>query len=232
MKKKADIEELPNRENNRFKREFPMKWRGYEKFTNRVQYSKAVRWVYSFKGKTYDELLSEWVKQEWIHPQERNKKTLEGFIEANTVLNSEGVVCTLNEWSGLLEPVKTRKYRPLAVHPETKILFETKKEKKAKYNRYRSVEHLNVFLEPHHQLYNYKGIWYELFFKKQYLVFDYCGISIYKDKNSGALLKEQPPQEYLNDSTFERYKNCERFEKFRQLSKKEIKKYKLRENNS
>lgn len=44
--------------------------------------------------------------------------------------------------------------------------------------------------------------------------------------------KKQPPQEYLNDSTFEKYKNAERFEKFRQLSKKEIKKYKLRENNS
>lgn len=230
MKKKADIEELPNRENNRIKREIPLKWRGYEKFANRVQYSKAARWVHSFKGKTYDELLSEWVKQDWIHPQERNKHTLENwFIAADTVLNSEGVVCTLNEWSGLLEPVKTTSNRPLAIHPETKILFETKKEKKAKYNKYRQVEHLNVFLKPHHQLYNYKGIWFELFFKPVYqqYIFSYDPKALRVSVN-----KEQPPQEYLNDSMFEKYKNAERFEKFRQLSKKEIKKYKLRENNS
>lgn len=230
MKKKADIEELPSRENNRIKREVPFKWGGWEKFCVRTQFTKAARWVHSFKGRTYDELLSEWVKQEWIHPQERTKATLDkSFIEANTVLNEKGVVCTLNEWTGLYEPVSTSKYRTLAVHPETKILFETKKEKKAKYNRYRSVEHLNIFLEPHHQLYNYKGIWYELFFKPVYKQF----IFSYDPKALRASVdKKQPPQEYLNDSTFEKYKNAERFEKFRQLSKKEIKKYKLRENNS
>lgn len=226
MKKKIDIEELPGRENNRIKREVPFKWRGWEKFCVRTQFTKAARWVHSFKGRTYDELLSEWVKQEWIHPQERTKATLDkSFIEANTVLNEKGVVCTLNEWSGLYEPVSTSKYRTLAVHPETKILFETKKTGKKKYDYYSAVRYLNVFLGPYHQLFKYKGVWYEVVFKKTYQMFD-----VYKTNGSYYIMKEQPPQEYLNDSKFERYKNCGQFEKVRQISKKEIKKYNLRDN--
>lgn len=146
------LEELPTKKSNKTIRN-----EGWGRHLSKTMpWTKATKWVESFEGRSYDEVLSKWVHLPWIPVHYRNVEGLDRIVQEARVL--DGVLC--NRWNLPMGDFA----RTIYVHPETKCIVVHKPKKRTSWYKQKAAEQRKrcIILGDGHQLIKLKGIWYEV----------------------------------------------------------------------
>jgi len=221
-----DIDDLPSYESKRFVRNQD---RDYDPIP--FPYNRMHRFLMSQKGQKIDDVFSEYMHSSWVPTAYRTEKHFNWYVETHTFVGEDGGVWyNARYWHFPRSVAEENSKNFFYVDPKTKNLVYKPKVKGKKY--YRKREDVNsdtlTLLGDGEQLQKVKGIWYRFTFDV-----DNYDWTIVKNE-SGIYVRRmiQLPEEKrkkllnsrINFETRFHYTNL----KIAQLSHKELKNYKLK----
>lgn len=162
-----EIEKLENLPNKEKIRKSDWNWDRDYYYRSDYPYKRVDRFLLSRVGLSWDDVVSEYVKLDWIPPQYRNSHFLAMHeLEVNTFTHNENIFfydrCSFNGKS----QINIKEYHSdlFYVHPETKLLCFQAKSKNINWKARHEAEEAKTMrvLGDYWQLLKLGGIWYEI----------------------------------------------------------------------
>lgn len=143
--------------------------RGYSR--KNFNWSHFYGFLESRVGQPVDRVIHEFVNCDWCPAEYRTVKQFSEGVEMNTFKKADGRIWYFCGWSGGQERCidtdggyYVNRNPFLYVHPDTRILCEYRRKSKIDYQtEYRAKRKAKIrILGDYHQLYKFKGTWYEV----------------------------------------------------------------------
>ena len=165
---KPELEELPSRESNKVRRIRGNKGNG-------MPYSVVRRWIRSKVGESFESVLSQWVKLEWIPARFRSYSEFKRYVETEVVDGGDGKFYYASCFMGRLIPVDNIS-QTVFVNPKNHKLTLSKPIKRGSNWKKKREEELSkrfIRIGDHHHYCKIDGIWYEVILKDHFFVTRY-----------------------------------------------------------
>jgi hypothetical protein len=129
-----------------------------------LPYAKLTRWLESKAGKHVDSVFHDFVGLAWLLPQHRNYDQFTKMVEVNTYFNIRGEHCYRSKYCTVENRVQDHYRKLLYVHPKTRVLtlFIPQPAKSASVKRRELKREIMRILGDYHQLWKQEGIWHEV----------------------------------------------------------------------
>jgi hypothetical protein len=164
MKNIEKLEELPTYEAKRFVRNQDRDYKP-EPFP----YAHLEGFLMKNRGKSFDDVYSEYSHADWIPAQYRNLEYLKHFVEVDTFVGDDGKLYYNARWYPIPIAIETTyRVKLFYINPLTKKLecLQRKVSRtKHKYKWQKDLENRFRLIGPGHQLLKVKGIWYDITFQ-------------------------------------------------------------------
>lgn len=155
--KEEKLETLPR------KQKF-LEGRGERKYGNDFPYNRTYRFLASRIGQSLAQVLSDFVHADWIPPRFRNLAKFRDFVELNTFIKDKEIYFNDSRgYRGTTEvALKDSSQDVYYIHPKTKLLC-FQKEKRTNYAKIQREKEAKVrrVIGKNHELQKVNGIWHE-----------------------------------------------------------------------